>query len=138
MASMALYQMGSGHGFAMSFQDLLALFQNIANRVNNGVIPRATTVVARDPVANVCSARLWQLLDQLFGRPQHARCAKSALKRIFANKRLLQITNDTRLTGPLDREHFTSISLHGQSQATSDNFPIQFNGTRPTNAMFAT
>ena len=86
-------------------------------------ITGASAEVSGYRFSDFLSVRLWVLIEQDFGRCQHAWRAKPALNSTVLNKFGLEQVGLFRTTDPLCSHNIFAIGLYRQRQTGVDRFP---------------
>src|SRR5439155_25626515 len=114
-----------GHGSRPFLRDL-------RDRLLNAVIGTAAAQIAAQPVADIFGSRIGMLVQKGLARNHEARSAKTALRRIIVNERLLNRMQLALLHQGLDRGDLLALGFDGQHRTRIYGFVIYQHGAGTT------
>ena len=107
------------------------------DRVDDGLIAGAATVIAGEMLTDLLAVRRRRLPQQILRRHQHARRAKAALQRVAIAEGGLQIGDLAAVGQPFDRLDRCVVRLHRQHQAGTNDLAVHAHGAGAANPMLA-
>ena len=107
------------------------------DRLNDGVVTRATAVVPAESFTDSDRVRMGLTLQQRMGRQEHARRAESALQRVFLAERVLKMGESPALGQAFDRLDLRALGLDSEHQAATDEAAIHAHGARAAHTVLA-
>src|SRR4030095_8389739 len=92
--------------------------------VDDGLVPRAATVIAGDMQTDFLTARCRSVLEEILRRQQHPRGAEAALQGVALMERLLQGRELLRVGEALDGVHPAAVRLDREHQAADTDLAV--------------
>src|SRR5438552_6278352 len=138
MSTLISFLMSDSTNLSSIASSELLLLVSPHDRLKNLHVPRTTTEISRETVANVCLARLRIFLEQTNGGHHHSRRANAALCPAAFDESLLHRVQLVTSRDSFDRLDLCAFNLRDRHQATINNLAINHDRASATFAFAAT
>src|SRR5438128_1854027 len=124
MSTLISFLMSDSTNLSSIASSELLLLVSPHDRLENLHVPRTTTEISRETVANVCLARLRMFLEQTNGGHHHSRRANAALCPAAFDESLLHRVQLISRRDTFDRSNLCAFHLGHGHETTIHNLPI--------------
>src|SRR2546428_8138183 len=138
MSTLISFLMSDSTNLSSIASSELLLLVSPHDRLENLHVPRTTTEISRETVANVCLARLRMFLEQTNGGHHHSRRADAALCSAAFDESLLYRMQLISSRDSFDRLNLCAVNLRDRHQTAINNLTINHHRASATFTFAAT